>query len=91
MAGTRAAVLTALLVALAVIPEPLLHEMATWCPIRGWSGRECPGCGMTRAAAALLQGDVVHAGVHNRGAYVLLPIAGLWLIRDGDRILRRRR
>jgi uncharacterized membrane protein len=40
----------------------------------GW----CPGCGMTRAAIALLHGDLASAWAFNRLSLVVLPML-LWL------------
>jgi len=34
------------------------EEGPTWCPFALGTGMACPGCGMTRAAATLIRGDV---------------------------------
>jgi hypothetical protein len=53
-----ALVLGAVLVALG--PDRLAR-MPPFCPISAIIRRPCPGCGMTRAAAALLRGDLRRA------------------------------
>jgi hypothetical protein len=41
------------------------------CPIHQWLGVECPGCGATRALAALLHGRLMEA-LHLNALFVLL-------------------
>jgi len=40
---------------------PALAQGLPPCPLHAWSGVPCPGCGSTRAALALLRGDVIGA------------------------------
>ena len=61
------------------------------CPIHEYLGLLCPGCGATRALAALLRGHLVEALHRNAFFILLLPFAlaaGIraWLraIRPGD-------
>ena len=46
------------------------------CPSAALAGRPCPGCGMTRAAWALLRGDLAGAVALNPIAPVALPLLG---------------
>jgi hypothetical protein len=47
------------------------------CPFRAATGLDCPGCGGTRAVAALVRGDLPAALSHNVLTVVLLPVL-LW-------------
>ncbi len=49
------------------------------CPIHSAFGVQCPGCGGTRAAAALLRGDVSAALHDNALITVLLPLMAGYL------------
>lgn len=76
-------VLTVLLIAGALtccfIPDVLirlLDAVSPGCVFRRLSGISCPGCGGTRAARALLQGNVAGACRYN----LLLPFALLMLV-----------
>jgi hypothetical protein len=40
---------------------PTLYSFYPQCPVYDWLHLECPGCGTTRALAALLQGHVKEA------------------------------
>jgi len=75
----------------------VLFGIASWtdfpmCPIAGSLGIPCPGCGLTRATLALLQGDW-HGALHFHPlVWLLLPlflgfigIASWELIRDPAR------
>lgn len=46
----------------------------TFCAFRLLSGLDCPGCGMTRALAALLHGDVETAVVLHPMVVVVFPV-----------------
>ena len=39
----------------------VFHLVGIGCPIKFVSGISCPGCGMTRALAAVLRGDAASA------------------------------
>lgn len=51
-----------------VLPAPTGEPRPVFCPSRLLLGLPCPGCGMTRAVAALLRGDLA-------GAFILHPWA----------------
>ena len=48
------------------------------CPFHWLTGLHCPGCGGTRAAHALVHGDLARAWACNQLLVVALPLAGLW-------------
>lgn len=52
----------------------------TFCPFALCTGTACPGCGMTRAASALIRGDFGMAiDLHPLVPLVFLQVAGGWL------------
>lgn len=59
--------------------------IGVWCPLRRFTGLDCPLCGATRATFALLRGDVATALDHNLLYVLALPIVVLlvllWLVR----------
>jgi hypothetical protein len=48
------------------------------CVFKGHTGLDCPGCGMTRASAALIRGDVFAAAGHN-ALFFPTVVMLLWL------------
>lgn len=44
------------------------------CPFYALTGLQCPGCGATRALAALLRGNLVEAARFNALALGMLPV-----------------
>ena len=48
------------------------------CPIHQYTGLLCPGCGATRALAALLHGHLAQAIHFNIFAVLLLPVAAVY-------------
>jgi len=49
------------------------------CPLQVMTGIDCPGCGMTRAAFALMHGDLGRALDHNLVFVIALPFL-LWAV-----------
>ncbi|ADB30064.1 hypothetical protein Kfla_0959 [Kribbella flavida DSM 17836] len=47
------------------------------CPFQLATGLNCPFCGTTRMAAALLEGDVARAWPYNPPMFVVLPVVTL--------------
>jgi hypothetical protein len=80
-----------LLCALLLIFPPALFSFYPACPIHQFLGIECPGCGATRALAALLRGRVMEAVRLNALFVLLLPIALGGAIESYRRALRPER
>jgi hypothetical protein len=59
---------------------PAAYAFYPRCPIHELTGLLCPGCGATRALAALLHGNLVAALRQNALFVCLLPFAGLYLL-----------
>jgi phosphoglycerol transferase MdoB-like AlkP superfamily enzyme len=63
------------------------------CPFFALTGWECPGCGMTRAVAALLHAHFAEAWHWNPLVFVVVPGALVWMGRlywravSGERLL----
>ena len=57
------------------------------CPIHRYLHLLCPGCGTTRALAALLRGDIVHALHCNALTTLLMPFLLLYLVAAYRRFL----
>jgi hypothetical protein len=53
---------------------PWLYAIYPICPIRALTGWRCPGCGSTRALAALLSGHFSDAVHYNPLAVILWPV-----------------
>ncbi len=51
----------------------------TLCPFKSWTGLDCPGCGMTRAAHQLLSGHLMAALDLNVLIVVVLPVLA-WIL-----------
>jgi hypothetical protein len=72
---------TALVVALATaaavvlyVVDPSQHALTPPCAFRTFTGLACPGCGLTRAAHALLHGDLAQAFSLNPWGFVSGPL-----------------
>jgi hypothetical protein len=69
---------------------PAQYNLYPVCPFHQLLHLQCPGCGTTRALAALLRGDIVEAMRFNALTTLLLPFAfayGIYCYRD---FLKRR-
>jgi hypothetical protein len=58
------------------------------CPIHQFLGIECPGCGATRALAALLRGHLMEALRLNALFVLLLPVALAGAVESYRRAMR---
>ena len=58
------------------------------CPLYVVTGLYCPGCGMFRAAGALIQGDIWQAIRYNALSVILLPTLMVLCIRETARYIR---
>jgi Protein of unknown function (DUF2752) len=54
-----------------------LVEIRLGCLFRELTGWHCPGCGMTRAVQAVIQGEMAKAFRFNPLGMILLPLIGL--------------
>ena len=52
------------------------------CQLHSLTGLHCPGCGMTRLAAALLRGDLSQAAAYNVVGLVAVPVVTLWVLQQ---------
>jgi hypothetical protein len=73
-------------VALLLYP-PAQSSLYSTCPIREFFGIDCPGCGATRALAALLRGHILEALRFNALVILLLPAALAGAVRSYRRAI----
>jgi hypothetical protein len=87
----RAAAPIALLLFTAVIllrfPPAQYNSFYPQCPIHHFFGILCPGCGTTRALAALLHGNVSEALRLNALTMLMLPIVSAYAATKYSRVL----
>ena len=69
---------------------PTRYSFYPQCPIHQFLHLECPGCGATRATAALLHGRLAEAMHLNALVTLLLPFAAAYGILCYRRFLKRR-
>jgi len=69
---------------------PAQNSFYPRCPIHEYLHLQCPGCGATRALAALLSGHLIEAIYFNALVTLLLPFAATYGILCYHRFLRRR-
>jgi hypothetical protein len=60
------------------IVDPNQTQLLPACAFKAATGRDCPGCGMTRGLHALLRGDVVRAMNHNLLLVAILVATGVY-------------
>lgn len=61
--------------------DPNVSSAYPQCPLKLFTGIDCPGCGGLRATHSLLHGDIAGAIDHNVFAFVLLPIMAYIVLR----------
>jgi hypothetical protein len=69
---------------------PAQYNFYPQCPIHELFHLQCPGCGATRAIAALLRGHITEAMNLNALITLLLPFAAAYGIRCYCRLLQRK-
>lgn len=57
------------------------------CIFRALTGYLCPGCGMTRAVVAILDGNFAKAWQYNALSLTLLPVLALYLLYKAARFI----
>jgi hypothetical protein len=90
---TRAAAppaLIALVVTVLLRFPPAQYNFYPQCPIHDLLQIQCPGCGATRAVAALLRGHLAEAMHLNALVTLLLPFAAVYGILCYRRLLQRK-
>jgi Protein of unknown function (DUF2752) len=70
--------------------SPAQYSFYPQCPIFEYLHLECPGCGTTRALAALLHGRLAEAFHFNALVILLLPVAAAYATLCYYRFLQRR-
>jgi hypothetical protein len=58
---------------------PALTRLFPPCPVHRWTGWHCPGCGGTRCAQRLLDGDLAGAIAMNPMVVLAGSLLGVWL------------
>jgi hypothetical protein len=76
-----ALVIAALLIAVWVQPE-VVEKQPSLCLIKRITGKECMGCGMTRAFVCAVHGQFHKAYVQNKFSVIVFPLLGYIAIRS---------
>ena len=87
-AAPPAAIALAIIILLRFPPDQ--YNFYPQCPIHEFLHLQCPGCGGTRAVAALLRGHIVEAMQFNALITLLLPFAAAYGILFYARRLQRK-
>jgi hypothetical protein len=59
-----------------------LHIWLPGCLVTELTGYECLGCGINRAAMALISGDIKGAALFNPLIFIYVPMISGWIIYD---------
>jgi Protein of unknown function (DUF2752) len=81
---------TALAVTVLLLFPPAQYSFYPQCPIHELLHLQCPGCGATRALAALLRGHLAEAVRLNALVTLLLPIAAAYGVAYYRRFLQHK-
>lgn len=73
-AAALAAALAIVATVVLYVVDPSQHALTPPCAFRVVTGLACPGCGLTRAAHAMLHGDVAGAFSLNPWSFVSVPL-----------------
>jgi Protein of unknown function (DUF2752) len=78
--GRASAAVLLAVIAIAVLyrVDPTTSDWLPKCPLHRLTGWHCPGCGSTRAAHALLHGDVGSALAYNALLICAAPLAAIY-------------
>lgn len=87
-ANVVAALLIGGAITLYVFP-PAQYGFYPRCPLYSFAHLRCPGCGGTRAAAALLHGNFAEAFRYNALVFIMLPMVIGYLVRAYWSMMRR--
>ena len=63
-----------LLLPLVLLPTQFFEGVPTVCTYRILTGKECPGCGMTRACCEFFHGHIQKAMAFNRAVVIVAPL-----------------
>jgi len=88
-AAAPLAILAAVAATLLLFP-PAQYGFYPQCPIYRYLHIQCPGCGTTRAFAALLHGHIIEALRLNALTTLLAPVAVIYAALSYRRFLERR-
>lgn len=86
--GVAAAVCA--LIALYLLVDPASAWWMPKCPVKWFTGYDCPGCGSQRAFHALLHGDVGAAFRHNALLLIIIPYIAVLAFAEFNRNRCRR-
>jgi hypothetical protein len=70
---------------------PTRYSFYPRCPFFALTNLECPGCGMTRALAAMLHGQFALSWYYNPLALLLVPVLGAYFAVGYWRVIRHGR
>ena len=87
-AAPPAAIALAIIILLRFPPDQ--YSFYPQCPIHEFFHLQCPGCGGTRAVAALLHGQLAQAMQFNALVTLLLPFVAAYGILFYERLLQRK-
>jgi hypothetical protein len=76
---------------LILIPTAWLERRRSLCIIKNLTGRNCPGCGITRAISSAAHGQFQQAFRYNKLVVIVLPILSYEWLQALTRAYRRYR